>query len=177
MTEIDPNQPNPFLPNEQADVMVRAAMGDLLKMAMLTTRIDEELTQRYLALASVSISRSLGNGPEDLDGLYAQFWTLALLVNSTMEENTSIGTDAPDCGHEECAKESAHQAAFVEAAARGDLDAAINVVRAVVKTAHAEGAPPWRKLTAQLVMIIDSMATSMLEQWYHDHHGQAPENN
>jgi hypothetical protein len=177
MTELDPNQLNPFLSSEQADLMVRSAMADLLKMAMLTTQTDEELTQRYLALASVSISRSLGNGPEDLDGLYAQFWTLALLVNSTMEENASIGTDAPDCGHEECAKESAHQAAFVEAAARGDVDAAINVVRAVVKTAHAEGVPPWQKLLTQLVMIIASMATSMLEQWHHDHHGQTPENN
>lgn len=166
---------NPFA-NEREGEAVRAVLTSSFRLATLTVRTDTDLTAQYAMLTAMHAGILLG---DSLTGGYALLWELADLVD-TLSAPGGAEVRTP-CGHDKCAHDHAVMMAFVDAACRGELDAAMNVVKVLVKdtqraksTDDVEADADFEicKLYAQtLISLALNTVEAAVQQHNDEHHG------
>ena len=121
---------NPFVTERQAEA-IQLMLTSSFRLATVTIRTDAELTAQYAMLTGMHAGMLAG---DELTGGYALLWNLADMIDDL---SSSSGAEVrTPCGHVKCAEDHAQQMAFVDAATRGELDSAMNVVKVVVKDAQ-----------------------------------------
>lgn len=146
---------NPFVTGNEyraTQVMIQSAF----QLAVLTCRVDEDLTAAYLECVAFSTTQIVG---DQLTGCYAMLFEIATIAHATAPKGLEI---VSSCDHEHCAVLQGEQNAWLDAACRGDWDAATNVAKALVKAAIAEEKDPFKTLcqfwASQLVNVAMSIA-------------------
>lgn len=113
---------NPFATDEQR-AELRVSLAACFNLSNLNRHDYLAATVQYLTITAYSMAQRLG---DDATGAYAIMNELAIII-STKCEPTEVAM--PDCGHDACAERNAHEGAFIESASRGDIPAAMQVVR------------------------------------------------
>jgi hypothetical protein len=162
-------QENPFAADALRRDAARSIIDSAFRLGTMTAMREPQLTSDYLKLVAQSMGPLLS---DHLTSAHMFMWELANLVTTVVNPGAEI---VAACGHDQCAHNHAPNMAFVDAAAREDFTAAMNVVKAVVKESNQAQADPFEAICGMFAATMASLAASVYRATMHGpEEGYAP---
>lgn len=144
---------NPFMAGDSADVL-RASVVGIYNNAMLTHPEDGMGTTEYVITVAMCAANLAGDA---LAGGHAILWELGDVLGRILTPNMEFHNE---CSGTDCQHVHAAQHAYLHAVAEGNMEAAMNVAKAMCKEANRRGEDPARDLVKFFVSVLVLVAQS-----------------
>lgn len=152
---------NPYVSGPQLEAL-REMLSANFKLSVSVFGLDPQLTGQFAGAVCFS-AQGLVKG--ELESASAVLFEAAEMIGLLTEPSLEIPSD---CEDPECEANHAIEAAFIEAATKGETQAAMNVVKAAIKDANRRGEDPHGELcrlyAGSILMMAGAVRNAIIEQ-------------
>lgn len=147
---------NPYVSGPQLEGL-REMIQAHFKLSVSVIALDADLVGQFASAVCFS-AQGLVRG--DLESASAVLFEFSQIIAALTEPSSEIPST---CGNPECTAPHAIEAAYLEASTRGDTEAAMNVVKAMIKDANRRDEDPHMELCRLYASVIMLMAEKLRE--------------